>query len=113
MNRFILRLIAAALFLSPVMASADPVKLKLAFFSSDRSALYLAGIKPFVTAVNAAAKDLIHIEVNFSSTLGPVVAEPQMLLDGTVDIAFMTPRSTAEVSCDDTVVELPGLFRDA
>ena len=113
MNRFILRLIAAALFLSPVMASADPVKLKLAFFSSDRSALYLAGIKPFVTAVNAAAKDLIHIEVNFSSTLGPVVAEPQMLLDGTVDIAFMIPGYTPDVFYDDAVVELPGLFRDA
>src|SRR3972149_2220181 len=108
MNRFILRLIAAALFLSPVMASADPVKLKLAFFSSDRSALYLAGIKPFVTAVNAAAKDLIHIEVKFSRPVGPVVAEPQMVLDGTVDIAFMIPGYTPDVFYDDAVVELPG-----
>lgn len=109
----ILRLIATMLIMAPAMAAAEPIKLKLAFFSSDRSVLYLAGIKPFVNAVNTAAKDLIHIDVYFSSELGPVNAEPQSLLDGAADIAFMIPGYTPNVFYDDAVVELPGLFHDA
>lgn len=109
----ILRLIATMLIMVPAMAAAEPIKLKLAFFSSDRSVLYLAGIKPFVNAVNTAAKDLIHIDVYFSSELGPVNAEPQLLLDGAADIAFMIPGYTPNVFYDDAVVELPGLFHDA
>lgn len=72
MFRSFARLAIAASFLLPVTAAAEPITLKLAYYSSDRSALYQAGIKPFVIAVNAAAKDLIHIDVVFSSTLGPV-----------------------------------------
>jgi hypothetical protein len=42
-----------ALALLPVAAAAEPIKLDLAFFSSDRANVYLAAIKPFVNAVNA------------------------------------------------------------
>lgn len=112
-----LRLMAVALFLAPTMApvtaSAAPVTLKLAFFGSDRSALYLAGVKPFVNAVNAAANGSVRIEVYFSSELGPVTAEPKLLSDGGADVAFMIPGYTPDVFYDDAVVELPGLFRDA
>ena len=113
----VLRSIAVALFLAPVMAptvaSAAPVTLKLAFFGSDRSALYQAGIKPFVNAVNAAASDHLRIVVYFSSELGSVLAEPKLLSDGEADIAFMIPGYTPDIFTDDAVVELPGLFRDA
>lgn len=94
-------------------AAAEPITLKLAFFSSDRSALYQAGIKPFVNAVNAASGGNVHIKVAFSSALGPVDKEPQLLRDGVADIAFMIPAYTPSVFYDDAVVELPGLFRDA
>ncbi len=109
----ILRLIAALLITAPTLAAAEPIKLKLAYYSSDRSVLYLAGIKPFVNAVNAAAKDLIHIEVYFSSALGPVDEEPQLVLNGAADIAFMIPGYTPKVFYDGSVVELPGLFHSA
>lgn len=109
----LLRLAALALVLIPAAAAAEPVKLKLAFFGSDRSALYLAGIKPFVNAVNMAARDFVRIEVYFSSALGQVTEEPQLLKDGIADIAFMIPGYTPKVFYDDAVVELPGLFRDA
>ena len=46
-------LLAAALASSVSAASAEPIKLKLAYFSSDRTTTYLAMIKPFVDAVNA------------------------------------------------------------
>jgi len=109
----ILRFFAIAFALLPAMAAAEPVTLKLAFFSSDRSVLYLAGVRPFVDAVNREAKDLVHIEVHFSSALGPVNVEPQLLLDGAADIAFMIPGYTPDIFFDDAVVELPGLFRSA
>jgi TRAP-type C4-dicarboxylate transport system substrate-binding protein len=113
MLRFVVRAVVTLLVLLPRIAAAEPIKLKLAFFSSDRSALYQAGVKPFVNAVNLAAKDLVHIDVYFSSTLCKVDEEPKLLLDGTIDIAFMTPGYTPELFYDDAVVELPGLFESA
>lgn len=108
------RRIATIVFmLLPAIASAEPIKLKLAYYSSDRSVLYLAGVKPFVNAVNAAAKGIMHIDVYFSNELGPVAAYPQLLLDGGADIAFMIPGYTPEVFFDGSVVELPGLFHSA
>ncbi len=47
----------------------EPIKLRLAFFSSDRANVYLAAIKSFVDAVNGEAKGLIDIEVYFSGAL--------------------------------------------
>ena len=41
--------------LLPAAAAAEPIKLKMAYFSSDRTTTYLAAIKPFVDAVNADA----------------------------------------------------------
>ena len=41
--------------LLPAAAAADPIKLKMAYFSSDRTTTYLAAIEPFVDAVNAEA----------------------------------------------------------
>ena len=37
--------------LLPCAAVGEPITLKLAFFSSDRSTSYLAAVKPFVDAV--------------------------------------------------------------
>ena len=64
-----LKLLARCAVISFVLTSAlaaEPVKLKLAFFSSDRSTSYLAAIKPFVDAVNAEARGQIEIETYFS-----------------------------------------------
>ena len=42
--------------LLPLAATAEPVTLKLSFFTSDRSFAYQAAVKPFVDAINADGK---------------------------------------------------------
>jgi TRAP-type C4-dicarboxylate transport system substrate-binding protein len=94
-------------------AAADPIRLKLAFFSSDRSAPFKTGIKPFLDAVNSDAKGLIEIELHPSGALASDIArEPQLVLDGGADLAFIVPGYTPELFPDNSVIELPGLFRD-
>jgi TRAP-type C4-dicarboxylate transport system substrate-binding protein len=93
-------------------AAAEPIKLKLAYFSSDRTTTYLATIKPFVDAVNAEAADLLEIEVHFSGALGKDPRQQlQLVLDDAADIAFIAPGYTPERFPDNTLVELPGMFR--
>jgi TRAP-type C4-dicarboxylate transport system substrate-binding protein len=97
----------------PGAAVADPIKLKLSYFTSDREVIYLVGVKPFVDSVNAAAKGLIEIDVYPSGSLGKSYAgQAQLVLDGVADFAFVNPALTPEQFPDDGVFELPGLFRD-
>ena len=105
-------LLALTLFSSA--AAAEVIKLKLAFTTSDRSELYQYAIKPFVDAVNTEANGLIKIEVYFSNELGRnLPPQPQLVLDGVADIAFVAPGQLPLLFPDDTVLELPGLFYDA
>ena len=67
-----LRVIVLALALLPVVATAEPIKLKLAFFSSDRNHLYRSAVKPFVDAVNAEGKGRVEIEVYLSGKLAAI-----------------------------------------
>jgi TRAP-type C4-dicarboxylate transport system substrate-binding protein len=91
--------------------AAEPVKLTLAFFSSDRSTTYLAAVKPFVDSVNAEAANLVQIDVAFSGILGKDPSQQlQLVLKGTADLAFVIPGYTPERFPDNAVIELPGLF---
>src|SRR5258708_14953450 len=54
--------------LLPCGAAADPITLKLAFFSSDRQGSYLEAVKAFLDAVNATG--VLHIHVCLSRRLG-------------------------------------------
>jgi TRAP-type C4-dicarboxylate transport system substrate-binding protein len=113
MFRFVVRVVVALFVLLPHMAAAEPIALKLSFFSSNLSMSYLAAVKPFVDAVNAEAKGLIEIKVYFSGALGKDIAQqPQLVLNGAFDIAFAVPGYTPNNFPDNTVIELPGLFRD-
>jgi TRAP-type C4-dicarboxylate transport system substrate-binding protein len=113
MTGFILRFVLIACWLWPVAAVAEPIKLKLTFFSSDRALLYKGGVKPFVDAVNAEAKGLIEIEVYFSGALGKDPAQQaQLVRDGVADIGYIVPGYTEDKFPDNAVIELPGLFRD-
>jgi TRAP-type C4-dicarboxylate transport system substrate-binding protein len=99
--------------MSTAASAAEPVRLKLAFFTSDRATVYLAAVKPFVDAVNAEAKGLIQIEVYFSGALGrPQSQQAQLVVDDIADIAFVVPGTTPERFLDTTVVELPGLYHN-
>src|SRR5258708_37544490 len=82
--------------LLPCVAAADPITLKLAFFSSDRQGSYLEAVKPFVDAVNASG--VLHIDVYLSGSLGKSYrGQAQLVLDGGADIAFVNPGRTPEL----------------
>src|SRR6202050_5866264 len=99
--------------LLPGMAIAEPIKLKFSYYTSDREVIYLTAIKPFIDSVNAAANGLIEIDAFTSGSLGKSYAgQAQLVLDGGADFAFVNPGLTPEQFPDDTVTELPGLFRD-
>jgi TRAP-type C4-dicarboxylate transport system substrate-binding protein len=101
------------LILLPTAAVAEPIKLKLAFFSSDSAVLYQGGVKPFVDAVNAAGAGLVQIDVFFGGALGKAPAQqPQLVRDGMADLAFIVPGYSADQFPDNAVIELPSLFRN-
>jgi TRAP-type C4-dicarboxylate transport system substrate-binding protein len=113
MFKVLARYALLVLALSPAVAYADPITLKLAFFSSDRSTTYLAAVKPFIDAVNAEGKGLVEIVLYSGGVLGRDIArQPQVVLDGEADIAFIVPGYSPERFSDNSVVELPGLFRN-
>jgi TRAP-type C4-dicarboxylate transport system substrate-binding protein len=94
-------------------AAAEPIKLKMAYFSSDRTTTFLAAVKPFVDSVNAEAAGLAQIDVSLSGILGKNPTQQlQLVLDGTADLAFVVPGYTPEHFPDNEVIELPGLFRN-
>ncbi len=112
--RTFLRMLALAVMLAPAAASAEPIKLKLAFFSSDRTHLYRSIVKPFVDAVNAEGRNRVQIDVYLSGKLG---GDPQnqssLLLDGTADIAYVVVPYEQRKFPDSAAIELPGLFSNA
>jgi TRAP-type C4-dicarboxylate transport system substrate-binding protein len=94
-------------------AAARPIELKLAFFTSDRSMSYIAAVKPFIDAVNTEAKGTIEIVLHSGGVLGREIAQqPQVVLDGVADIAFIVPGYTPDRFPDNAVIELPGLLHD-
>jgi TRAP-type C4-dicarboxylate transport system substrate-binding protein len=117
MEKTMIKLLArCALFsfvLLPCGVAAEPIELKLAFFSSDRSSSYLAAVKPFIDAVNSEGKGQIQIVLHSGGVLGKEIAQqPQVVLDGNADIAFVVTGYTPNLFPDNAVIELPGLFRD-
>jgi TRAP-type C4-dicarboxylate transport system substrate-binding protein len=107
----IVRLALLACTLLPSVAAAEPIRLKLAYFSSDTSATYFAMGKPFVDAVNAEAPDLLQIDVAFSGALGKdPTKQLQLVEEGKADLAVIIPGYTPERFPDNAVMELPGLF---
>ncbi len=108
-----LQIIFAALLLLPNGATAGPIKLKLSFFTSDRSSIYQCQIEPFVRAVNAERSDLIQIAVYFSGAISPAQDEQIQLVTGEgADLALVVPSSSPQRFADTAVMEMPGLFRD-
>ncbi|MDC7785024.1 TRAP transporter substrate-binding protein DctP [Rhodoplanes sp. TEM] len=108
-----------AAFLGAVMALAagpalaEPVTLKLSFFSNDTEVNYAKVIKPWVDAVNADPSGAVKIDAYPNGALGKSLpAQPQLVLDGVADIAFINPSLVPGRFPDDQVFELPGLLKD-
>src|ERR1700678_2030925 len=113
MIKFMARCALASFGLWPALSAAAPTTLKLAFFSSDRSVTYRGAIQPFIDAVNSDAKGLVKIDLYSGGILGKEIAQqPQVVLDGAADIAFVVPGYTPDRFPDNSVLELPGLLRE-
>jgi TRAP-type C4-dicarboxylate transport system substrate-binding protein len=111
---FLARYTLLAFVLLSSAALAEPIKLKMAYYSSDREPPYVLVLKPFADAVNREAKDVIEIEAYPGGVLGRNYAQQaQMLLDGTADLAWVNPGLTLERFLDQSVLEFPGLFRNS
>lgn len=108
------RLGALAIALSlPAAARAAPITLKLSFFASENTDTFEAGVKPFVDGVNAEGKGLLAVKAYPNGTLGAALAEqPNVVLGGTADIAWVVPGQTPYRFPDNQLLELPGMFRD-
>jgi TRAP-type C4-dicarboxylate transport system substrate-binding protein len=106
--------LVVALAAMPLAAAAGPIELKFSFFTSDRSQIYQNTIKPFVDAVNDEGKGLIEIKMYFSGAISAVQAQqPQLVADGTADMAIIVPGQSPDRFGDSAVMELPGIYRDA
>jgi TRAP-type C4-dicarboxylate transport system substrate-binding protein len=98
---------------APAATAADPVTLKLSYFSSDRSTSYLAAVKPFVDAVNAGGQGVVQIDPQVSGALGKDLAQqPDLVVSGTVDLAYVVPGMTRDRFTDNYIIEMPGFYRD-
>jgi TRAP-type C4-dicarboxylate transport system substrate-binding protein len=110
MSRIFTIALLALSALLPATANAQPVTLKLAFFASDTEVNYAKAIKHWVDAVNADPSGAVKIEAYPNGALGKALpAQPQMILDGVADIAFVNPALVPGRFPDDQVFELPGL----
>jgi TRAP-type C4-dicarboxylate transport system substrate-binding protein len=104
-------IIAFALF--PIATVAEPIKLKMAYFSSDREPPFVSVLKPFADAVNKEAMGIIEIDPYSGGVLGRSYRQQaQLVLDGIADMAWVNPSLTPDRFPDNDVMEFPGLFRD-
>jgi TRAP-type C4-dicarboxylate transport system substrate-binding protein len=110
MTKFRTLMLAGLAALLPLQALAEPVTLKLSFFGPDTEVNYAKAIKPWVDAVNADPSNAVKIEAYPNGALGKSLpAQPQMILDGVADIAFVNPALVPGRFPDDQVFEVPGL----
>src|ERR1700676_5226973 len=113
MTNAIARCVMIAVALLPVATVAEPIKLKMAYFSSDREPPYVSVLQPFADAVNREGKGIVEIVPYSGGVLGRnYPKQAQQVLDGTADMAWVNPSLTPERFPDNDVMEFPGLFRD-
>jgi len=90
MKRILALAALAATALWGPAASAEPATLKLSFFGPSTEVNYARMIKPWLDAVNADPAGAVKIEAYPEGALGKALpAQPQMVLDGVADIAFI------------------------
>ena len=104
--------IAAACWVAISLPSvAQPVTLKFSFFTSDQDVNWVRVLKPFIDAVNSDPKGAVKIDPFPNGALGRnLPQQPQMVLDGIADIAFIVPSLSSGRFPDDTLFEIPGVI---
>jgi len=95
-------------------ADAEPIVLKLSFFTSDRELAFQGVIRPFLDAVNAKGNDIVRIDSYTSGTVGQNFAQQvDVVAQQTADIAFVNPALTPTRFPEQAVMQLPGVFSSA
>jgi len=113
MNKILVRCALFSLALVPSATVAQPIELKLAFFGSDQTSTYLTAVKPFVDSLNSEDRSLLRVVIYSGGVLGREIAQqPQAVRDGKADIAFVVPGYSPAAFPDNSVVEMPGVFRN-
>ena len=102
---------AAAMF-GGQSAQADD-HLKWAVFTPDSEVTFRTVMKPFAEAVQRDAKDAVVFDLFPNGALGRNPGQqPQMVLDGVADVAWIIPSYSPGRFPDTEVLELPGMFKD-
>ena len=113
MTNAIARWVMIVFALFPIATVAEPIKLKMAYFSSDREPPFVSVLKPFADAVNKEAQGIIEIDPYSGGVLGRSYPQQvQLVVDGIADMAWVNPSLTPDRFPDNDVMEFPGLFRD-
>jgi TRAP-type C4-dicarboxylate transport system substrate-binding protein len=104
--------IPAAALLGNNCASAGN-KLKWAVFSPDTEVSFRAVTRPYAEAVETQTHGAVSFDLFPNGALGRDPAQqPQMVLDGVADLAWVIPSYSGGRFRDTEVFELPGLFND-
>jgi TRAP-type C4-dicarboxylate transport system substrate-binding protein len=93
--------------------AAEPVALKLSFFTSQTELVYQAAVKPFIDAVNREGEGQIRIDAYADGVLGQHREQAELLLRGDADIALVNPGLTPDRFPDQAMMQLPGIFRSS
>src|ERR1044071_3688934 len=105
LNARTLAAFAVPLALWTSAACAEPITLKAAFFSSDRTMLYQAGLGPIIDAVNAKSNGM-RIVLYAGGLLGRKLSDqPDAVRYGIADIAHIAPGYTPDLFPDNAVME--------
>ena len=113
LKRFVLPAAVAAVLAMPSLGLAQqPSKLRFASFIPD--GISTTGVfMPFIESVNKQSKGTLQIEFFGNGALGRnPMQQPQMVLDGVADLAWVILPQTRGRFRETEVLELPTLFKD-
>src|ERR1700722_4705093 len=102
----------AAAMLGGKLARAED-RLKWAVFTPDSEVTFRTVMKPFAEAVQRDTNNAVVFDLFPNGALGRNPGQqPQMVIDGVADIAWVIPSYTPGRFPDTEVLELPGVFTD-
>ena len=100
----------AATMLGGKPARADD-HLKWAVFTPDSEVTFRTVMKPYAEAVQRDSKDAVVFDLFPNGALGRNPGQqPQMVIDGVADVAWIIPSYSPGRFPDTEVLELPGMF---
>jgi TRAP-type C4-dicarboxylate transport system substrate-binding protein len=102
----------AAAMIGGKLARADD-HLKWAVFTPDSEVTFRTVMKPFAEAVQRETNNAVVFDLFPNGALGRNPGQqPQMLIDGVADVAWVIPSYSPGRFPDTEVLELPGMFKD-